>query len=617
MTANYPILPPFCVVKPAEEYCTFLGIKVDCFKGLDLDGPFGTNLEYGHIFTFVFLTIIGVWNIMYARFPWDMRDSMKLTTGYYAIVTGIFALCRLGWGISRPLLMGAAAHNLAEWIIFFHIAGFVTSTYQLRIWIGLSTFFILTIVVLVEMVPILLGQIAVEQFTGIIADFLLWILFTGKWYLSKKSNPEASKFYTFPALATTLHLWLTIVPLVYANFFVYQTSWLTLIMEGAVYISAPITHILYFYWSFEVDKFHWPEPPTNPASPAWVHMQAPKEKETKGAKDKKGEDGGKKEAPKAGGAAAAPSPSKAAPASASSSGNGQLDSFDDVIPANLRITANDAKGIGLLIFLVLVSAGLAFLTLRYVPLHVMGFCKETPCHLTTAVYYNAEALVHPGFGPSFENLAESLIKGTLIAPGNLDFLVSKSNSRANTYLITSKWSSEPDLMAWKNGLLKQVMTPALKGLLVSGDLSNDDVNKEIGWPNCRSPVDFGAFSATLGSSCANVWKVVSNWSDCSWISNCLYVVVDPSLKRAIHTADGRLATNETLRSAVEKDHTLVYEGTEIPGYVATVTLTDSKDGAECEFRYSFSIKRNPNVLAYIYKDLYANRIPHLKQRFAK
>jgi len=398
MTDSIPLFPPWCVVPPQPDTCTFLGIKVECFKGLDLDGPFGVNFQYGHTFTFIILCSIGIWNLSYARFPWGMRDSMKISTGLYAIITGFFALCRLGWGISRPLLIGAAIHNLFEWSFFLHVAGFVTTTKLLKKLISYAAVFITAVVVLVEILPSLRMDILVEQSTGIVADFLLCILFCAKYLVSRgwfgfKSDPAAQEVYYRPAMGTLVHLLFTILPLVFANFFVYENTKFTLMLEAAVYISSPITHTLYLHWSLLVDDI--------------------KEGiELLGMEKKTGSGNGNKDKAQSSAPAANAEP------------------VITVLPQNLRIGPTGTIGVLFMIGVMLVSGGLAYTTLIYIPHRVMGHCEESPisCRSSPIVHSHLTAEVYPGFGAAFSDLIQPIIKGARQFPGNVDFHVTKSSS---------------------------------------------------------------------------------------------------------------------------------------------------------------------------------------------
>lgn len=598
--SSLPLFPPFCRVDPEPDWCTFLGIKVSCLRGLDLDGPMGVSLTYGHWMTWALLWTIGFWNLSYTRFPWTMRDSMKLTTSFYAIITGIFALCRWGWHISRPLLIGAAIHNICEWVMFLHVMGFITSLTRLKIGMTAVLSFFLLVIVLVELVLEIKIDILIEQYAGIIIDFLNFLIFGGKFLLEK--NKETRQFYLMPAIATTIHILFTIIPLVYANFFVYQNSKFTLFMEGLVYVSAPITHILYLHWSIAVDNLRvWTDTDMKQLIPASDRKNGTPETSSTATSTPKSQ--------KDGAASKKPSASSSTAETSSVGMNGLL-------PESLRIGGPNCKTFLVLVVLFVAAFFLAYFTLIGLP-KAMGPCAESPvgCRASTVVYSTATVKVYPGFGPSFEELIDPLTKATTSFHGNLDFSVTKQASDPTTYVIDSKWRTEADRDAWLAGPVKAINTPQLQGLIKSGSLTEQQPS--LTFPRqCSSHLDHGAFHTTLNSPCSRVWKIVSNWSDCSWLSNCAYAVVTDNV-RAIHTQDGRIPTHETLRKLDAEHLTLSYEGSEIPGYSATITLKAAQSDEKCDFFYTFSINRNPNLpVAAIYGDIYKNRIPYLEKRFA-
>jgi heme-degrading monooxygenase HmoA len=103
------------------------------------------------------------------------------------------------------------------------------------------------------MIPNLLLAFLAEQATGIMLDFGMPLMFISV-LLDKTASPQAKKFYMLPAIAHTVHILFTILPLVFANFFVGAVSWYSCFFnEIAIYISAPITHLLYISWSHQAD----------------------------------------------------------------------------------------------------------------------------------------------------------------------------------------------------------------------------------------------------------------------------------------------------------------------------------------------------------------------------
>lgn len=241
--AAIPVFPPWCLVPPVDKICSFYGIKIPCVPALNLKDVFGLEVEMGHWITFVLLVLIGILNLSYVQFPFSYKDSMKITTGLYSIITGFFAFFRLVFHVSRFLLIGAALHNLAEWSILIQVSNACTTSTKVKDALRNATFFILAIVVLVVMMPSLKAAVLVEQTLGIMLDFALPLLFG---YMYFTGNERVRSFYKLPVIAHTIHLFFTILPLVFANFHVGNTSWYSsFFLETAIYISSPITHVLY------------------------------------------------------------------------------------------------------------------------------------------------------------------------------------------------------------------------------------------------------------------------------------------------------------------------------------------------------------------------------------
>jgi hypothetical protein len=248
----------------ADE-CTMLGITIPCMKGFgeqQID-TYGFELATSHLWTFGLTVAIGIYNLTMINckapkksgendrpYHWSFMNSghtMTITTGGYAIITGFFALFRFYWGVSKPLLITAALHNLFEWFIVVMIAeksnnrkalrkGFVTSFY----WIG----FIISVSLII---PNLFYAFAVEQSFGIVLDMLLPIMHISKFVFAE--DAQVRRFFFLPALAHTIHLFGTILPLVFAIFWIDNPSIFSdLILECVINVSVPMSHGLYCLW---------------------------------------------------------------------------------------------------------------------------------------------------------------------------------------------------------------------------------------------------------------------------------------------------------------------------------------------------------------------------------
>eukprot|EP00731_Ephydatia_muelleri_P024301 Em0016g572a len=216
MAVSIPLFPPWCVVPPVDKICSFYGIRIPCVPAINFEDIFGLEVEMGHWITFILLVLIGILNL------------------------------------SRFLLIGAALHNLAEWSILIQVSNSCTTSTKIKDALRRATFFILTIVILVVMMPSLFLAVLVEQSFGIMLDFALPLLF---WYMYVTGNERVRSFYQLPVVAHTVHLLFTILPLVFANFHVGITSWYSsFFLETAVYISGPITHVLYMKEATEKEK---------------------------------------------------------------------------------------------------------------------------------------------------------------------------------------------------------------------------------------------------------------------------------------------------------------------------------------------------------------------------
>jgi hypothetical protein len=191
-----------------------------CVPGLDFQGPFGDGVTLGHVLVFVSLEVIAVLNFMYIDVHKPMfPQAMKISTTFYAFVTGFFALARLVFQVGRPLLIGAALHNLSEWSFLIQITASDEATQKTRLL--MATAWIIFVVNFVVMMPTLGLAVLGEQSTGIVLDFALPLAYASLYF----SGEPTRKFYRLPLVAHTIHLLFTILPLVFANFHVGQISW--------------------------------------------------------------------------------------------------------------------------------------------------------------------------------------------------------------------------------------------------------------------------------------------------------------------------------------------------------------------------------------------------------
>jgi len=151
--------------------------------------------------------------------------------------------------LGKALLIGAALPNLGDWSIFVQLTH---ATYAARnTSIMAATAWITLIILLVEISPGQVASVVIEQIFGIMMDFAL-VLSIAR--LCIEGDKETSPFYLRPLIATTVHLFLTIFPLVWANFAVGQPGIFFPVNEMCVYTSVFVTHGIYMLWAPEFDK---------------------------------------------------------------------------------------------------------------------------------------------------------------------------------------------------------------------------------------------------------------------------------------------------------------------------------------------------------------------------
>jgi quinol monooxygenase YgiN len=285
------------------------------------------------------------------------------------------------------------------------------------------------------------------------------------------------------------------------------------------------------------------------------------------------------------------------------------------LPDNLRIPHTVLKTV------LIVGFGctlLSILTLVILPQKIMGRCTEAPNTCRPQSYVTAVSIAHlrPGFGSAFEEAIESalLVKEARTRDGNIQYEVLRERQSPDEYRILQKWAGHGDYEAFVNEVEKKVFgSPVMKGILVGGKIIPQEELSTAAPAHCLGKAH-GAFSTLFKSNCNQVWSVFSNWSDCTWISGCAYVTLNGAT-RAVHRSDGTISTNETLQNLDVATKTLLYTGSMVRGFVATVALV--AEDSNCRLNYIFAMDRSEvhPTIGDIYLDLNANRIPFMEKRF--
>ena len=226
-------------------------------------------------FTIFILFLVGCWNTASLYRVYKDNDNyisiMRIGNTLYAFGTAIFGFCRVHFQLGKPLLIFAAVHNQCEWVF---VAFAFYQNRKIReyaifgsiCWITLVIG--LTMVILTEFPYFAL----VEQVTGISLDFMLPFIWLILWIQNRDETDSKSKkgkskrkatsktagsstiepaiysignIYFIAFIAHTSHILGTILPLVVVNFIRDQNEILSRVIEFLIFISVPVTHILY------------------------------------------------------------------------------------------------------------------------------------------------------------------------------------------------------------------------------------------------------------------------------------------------------------------------------------------------------------------------------------
>ncbi|TYZ66619.1 hypothetical protein PybrP1_005990 [[Pythium] brassicae (nom. inval.)] len=236
---------PRCVVMHPEGTCEWLGLSVACLPAVDRDGPW--NFYLAHWLLAAVLFAIGVLNAL--QVDRTRNFVMTASSAGYAIVTALFAVFRAQYGLSKPLLIGAALHNFFEWV-FVGSVTHATGVAKKR-FVAKAGAWILVVVFVVALVPGIKTATLIEQSVGIMLDFFLVLSF----FELAVTGPDAEvrSFYLLPFVATAVHLFLTILPLVFANFAVGSSGYFVVVNELMIYFSPVATHAIFYVWGQAFD----------------------------------------------------------------------------------------------------------------------------------------------------------------------------------------------------------------------------------------------------------------------------------------------------------------------------------------------------------------------------
>lgn len=173
---------PRCVVMHPVGKCEWLGLSVTCLPAIDRKSPW--NFLLAHWLLAGVLFTIGVANAL--RIDTKRNCLTTIATSGYAIVTSSFAIFRAQFGLSKPLLIGAALHNLFEWMFVATVTHATLASKKQ--FIAKAAAWILLVVFTVALVPDIKIATILEQSVGIMLDF-----FSSSRTLSSRSRVQTPR----------------------------------------------------------------------------------------------------------------------------------------------------------------------------------------------------------------------------------------------------------------------------------------------------------------------------------------------------------------------------------------------------------------------------------------
>jgi len=108
---------------------------------------------------------------------------------------------------------------------------------------------------------------------------------------------------------------------------------------------------------------------------------------------------------------------------------------------------------------------------------------------------------------------------------------------------------------------------------------------------------------------------MSNWSDCSWVIDCMQAAVDktnPSIRQL------QFATGKTIKEKLDLldpvTKSIKYSLVKPGGYTGYITLALSSE-LGCSVTYKFEVDGKTFKVDDVYTDFFHHRIPEFKKRF--
>ena len=149
------------------------------------------------------------------------------------------------------MVIGAALHNLSEWYMI--VFAFNKTPESRKKYAIISVLGIFTVIAAIIVTSSFEAYVTIEQMAGIVCDYLLPFI----WFellLQQKNHPQLRDAFTFAFLAHFFHLTGTIIPLVVENVLVAESQLMSIMLEGAIFATGPLAHLLYTIFATRYQK---------------------------------------------------------------------------------------------------------------------------------------------------------------------------------------------------------------------------------------------------------------------------------------------------------------------------------------------------------------------------
>mmetsp|Transcript_20870 Transcript_20870/g.41523 ORF Transcript_20870/g.41523 Transcript_20870/m.41523 type:complete len:854 (-) Transcript_20870:109-2670(-) len=636
-----PFFPPMCRAVVSElDDCTFMGITIPCFKIFNKDtvAHFGMGLEMAAIWTFVvtfsiglismFKTVDEMWFSGYDN--WNV-SSLKIICALYSMDTALLALIRYYWGVCKPLMAAAAVHNLCEWGIVLSIS---TNYMEFEKYLSMAAFFITFLVTLCICIPNLFLSLGLAQCFEIMVDFGMPVMF-----MMQLFGREKRRIYLLPAIAHTVHLFGTILPQVYSIMLSNRVSWFsTFFLEVLINVTIPVTHFIYCYWSFDLERivtelreappeeqptrsrrfttisFSMFRPVNTDEVPSVIGSDESSFAEPTGVTGRSvtfEEDNGPKRRSTLSTKFEMDShpPLKKLKSDLTNSFEDDDSEDEGLLPQKYRIRKIER-------YMVL-GFVLGLFTLAYIPLTYMPECDAPPC--LTQRYVSKTSILTLS-----DDMLESggTIKETVQRlPGLVELHVGRAlhDVAADKYIMVETWSAKDNMT--DDTLSHFIDASAGDDLIDEATLSRQLDVATVNKKQCAlERID--SIEVQPQYSCKKLWRVLSSPGYCAWIPGCKFAATQSSHHAQLYMGDGTTLPAVITKNKKEKKISVsVLSQTELPGYSAVMTLEKTGKGLfpwssgnkSCNLKYEFRInavylsspsKRSDNFNEYFLPDLY-------------